>query len=270
MSLPPYLILHKNVGETPLEVLENWRQGTPEASGVPLAYAGRLDPMAEGKLLMLIGEECKVQTKYHNLDKEYQITITLGLSSDSGDVLGIIKSDTAHSIDKDTIGNVIKNFIGEIEFPYPIFSSKTVLGKPLHTWAIEGRLNEIEIPKRKANIYSIPVTEVYKTTRADLYKNAIAKINSLPKVTDPRKALGNDFRRPEVLASWEKFHSTGNPEDELTQIDLTVVCSSGMYMRTLAELIGEKLNTKGIALKINRTKIGHYDVANRNFSFEYS
>jgi tRNA pseudouridine55 synthase len=270
MSLPPYLILHKNVGETPLEVLENWRKGTPEASGVPLAYAGRLDPMAEGKLLMLIGEECKVQTKYHGLDKEYRITIVLDLASDSGDVLGIINSDSRSNPSQTDIEKAIISFVGEVEFSYPIFSSKTVQGKPLHTWAVEGLLDEIEIPKRTATIYKITDIKTYSISRQELVSKALTKINSLPKVVDPRKVLGNDFRRPEVLASWEKFNNTENISDQFLLIDLTVTCSSGMYMRTLAELIAEKLDTKGLALKIDRTKIGHFDVTNSKFSKEYN
>jgi tRNA pseudouridine(55) synthase len=270
MSLPPYLILHKNVGETPLDVLENWRKGTREASLVPLAYAGRLDPMAEGKLLMLIGDECKVQTKYHGLDKEYQITIALDLASDSGDVLGIINSNNKSKPSQADIEKAVRFFVGEVEFTYPIFSSKTVQGKPLHTWAVEGRLHEIEIPKRTATIYKINDLKTYSISRQELVTKALTKIMSLPKVTDPRKALGNDFRRPEVLASWDKFQNTGDSQDQFLLIDLTVTCSSGMYMRTLAELIAEKLDTTGLALKINRTKIGHYDVTNSEFSKEYN
>lgn len=269
MKLPPYLILHKNVGETPLDVLEKWRQGTREASLVPLAYAGRLDPMAEGKLLMLIGDECKVQSNYHQSDKEYQITIALGLASDSGDVLGIISGNKPILVDEGVVSEVVRRFIREIEFAYPIFSSKTVQGKPLHTWAVEGRLNEIEIPKRKAEIYQISDIKIRTIERADLYVEAMAKVNSLPKVTDPRKALGNDFRRPEVINSWSEFRADGNESDCFTLIDMTVVCSSGMYMRTLAELIAESLNTTGLALKINRTKIGHYDKSTDSWTQEY-
>ena len=265
MSLPPYLILNKKVGETPLEVLENWRKGTPEASGVPLAYAGRLDPMAEGQLLVLIGEECKVQTNYHNLDKEYQITIGFGLHSDSGDVLGIIEETKRGAVAKNDLDNLLAKLLGEIHFPYPIFSAKTVAGKPLHTWAMEGRLNEITIPTRTSQLYRITLDDFKTITRDELVESACAKIALLPTVTDPRKALGNDFRRPDVLASWDKLKNNGLSDDVFFTANLTVTCSSGTYMRTLSEIIAEKLNTSGLALKIARTKIGHYDVANKEW-----
>jgi tRNA U55 pseudouridine synthase TruB len=131
---------------------------------------------------------------------------------------------------------------------------------------MEGRLNEITIPTRTSHLYQISLDDFRTTTRSELVEIARTKIALLPTVTDPRKALGNDFRRPEVLASWDKLNEQGLPEDVFYLCDLTVTCSSGTYMRTLAEIIAEKLGTTGLALKIARTKIGHYDVANNEWS----
>ena len=46
--------------------------------------------MASGKLLILIGDECKNQKKYFGLDKEYEFEVLFGVESDTGDVLGLI------------------------------------------------------------------------------------------------------------------------------------------------------------------------------------
>ncbi len=270
MALPPYIILHKNVGQTPLEVAEAWRRATPEASGVALAYAGRLDPMAEGQLLILIGEECKNQTAYHHLDKTYEVEAILGLASDSGDVLGIIKEDKRVDPSEAQLNEALGKLIGEIELPYPAFSSKTVHGKPLHTWSVEGRLSEITIPTKISTIYKLEVLHSYTITRADLVAKAKTKIALLPPVVDPRKSLGNDFRRPDVLTSWDKVLTEGQLEDEFLVVAFSCTCSSGTYMRTLADQIGQAFGSGGLALSINRTKIGHYDVANQDFSQIYS
>ncbi|HMO78120.1 MAG TPA: hypothetical protein PKA42_02725 [Candidatus Paceibacterota bacterium] len=255
----PYVLLDKKVGETPLEVTETWRSNHPEMSGVPLAYAGRLDPMASGKLLVLIGEECKQQAKYHHLDKEYQVTILFGLESDSGDVLGIINPGVTKELNEELILEILKLLPGEIELPYPIFSSKTVAGKPLHTWAMENRLAEITIPTKTSEIYTLDFNKLSIMNRDEVTKAALQKISLLPKVTDPRKALGNDFRRPSVLASWEVFAKQGQSEDKFFLADITCRCSSGTYMRTLAEVIAKKAGTTGLAFAIHRTVIGHYD-----------
>jgi len=57
----------------------------------PLTYAGRLDPMAEGVLIILVGDECKKKQKYLGLDKEYEIEVLFGLETDTQDILGVIK-----------------------------------------------------------------------------------------------------------------------------------------------------------------------------------
>ena len=47
--------IYKNEGETPLECLERFRVEQPLYKDATLSYAGRLDPMAEGILLVLVG-----------------------------------------------------------------------------------------------------------------------------------------------------------------------------------------------------------------------
>jgi tRNA U55 pseudouridine synthase TruB len=91
-QFPKWIVLQKKRGETPLQVLEAWKKDYikehPDFVNVPMSYAGRLDPMAEGKLLVLIGDECKKQDTYTKLDKEYVVELVLDVKTDTGDVLG--------------------------------------------------------------------------------------------------------------------------------------------------------------------------------------
>lgn len=258
-NMPAFVILEKKVGETPLECLEAWRLNNPEFSNVPLAYAGRLDPMAEGKLLVLLGDECKRQESYHNLDKNYVFSILLGIKSDSKDILGLVNETGPFVAETTAITSVLNKLSGEIELPYPIFSAKTVKGKPLHTWAVEGRLEEITIPTRRSTIYQLKLVDSDFISRAEMVKQALAKIALLPKVTDPRKALGNDFRRGDILPRWQAILKNGDPTDNFQIITLECLCSAGTYMRTLAEVIGSNLGSSGLAWKIKRTEIGIYN-----------
>ena len=59
-----WVVKEKQIGETPLEVAENYRKEAELAADVSIAYAGRLDPMASGKVLLLLGDECKKQKDY--------------------------------------------------------------------------------------------------------------------------------------------------------------------------------------------------------------
>lgn len=278
-----YVVLEKAVGETPLSCAEAWRAKHPEYVDVPLAYAGRLDPMASGKLLVLIGDECKNQTNYHSLDKAYDFSVLFGIESDSLDVLGRLTTylDGDNELSDcvrlglaprsaQSESAIVESLIGDIELPYPRFSAKTVQGKPLHMWTLEGRLDEIEIPTKTSTIYSLALSSTAIITKKDLVEQALTKINSIPEVTDPRKALGNDFRRVDVRQDWNAILENKNIPDEFQIAHFTCVASSGTYMRTLAHLIAQKLNTCGLAWSIHRTHIGTYDPVMKTWTTLYT
>jgi len=260
MSLPPYLILEKAVGETPLACVETCRARHPELTGVPLAYAGRLDPMASGTLLILVGDTCKQQADWHNLDKAYDFSILFGISSDTHDVLGRLTTDpTPPVISATTINAALSPFTGEITLPYPHFSSKTVNGKPLHTWTLENRLSEITIPTKTSTVYSLTLTSLETITRDTLVSEALKKINTIPPVTDPRKALGNDFRRSEIIPDWHHVASSHQLPPHYHIATLHCIASSGTYMRTLAHEIARHCGTMGLAWHIHRSMIGIFN-----------
>lgn len=233
----------------------------PAFQTLPFSYAGRLDPMASGKLLVLIGEECKKQEKYHALDKRYEFSVLFGVSSDTGDCLGRLRdfNTIVPQVTQNDTDLILPELVGGISFPYPWFSAKTVAGKPLHTWTLEGRLSEITIPTQNSTVYKLDCTKVETKTRQKIYKEVIKKINLIPPVTEKRKKLGNDFRRVDVRADWEKFLNAGDVHDQFAIAQIVCICSSGTYMRSLAEEIGKKLsNTPSLAYHIHRTHIGHY------------
>jgi len=256
--MQPYVTLQKAVGQTPLHSLQLYQTKHPEMIEVPMAYAGRLDPMAEGKLLVLLGDECKVQEKYHNLDKEYLFEVLFGVSSDTADVLGLLEMCQVPTISPESIKSILPKFIGDIELPYPHFSSKTVQGKPLHVWKLEGRIGEIEIPTKRSTIYRLELQSLSSYSAQEVFKYASKKIETIPKVTEESKTLGNDFRRADVRLCWQAFMDKNEAEKKYFVARFICIASSGTYMRTLAGLIAKELHTCGLAYSINRTKIGTY------------
>lgn len=249
--------IHKKVGETPLHAIEAYRERMGIDRGIPLAYAGRLDPMAEGKLIVLIGEACKDQLNYHALDKEYVVKILLGLKSDSGDILGLASKGVPVHPPKAAVANALTQLVGDITLPYPAFSSKPVAGKPLFLHTLEGTLKNIKIPHKRSRIYRLSLLDCATLSSDALKEHILAKIDLLPLVTEPSKAYGRDFRRAEIQDRW---HEVLVPEDTYAYPVLTIrcVCSSGTYMRSLAEALGDALGTTGMALSIKRTNIGTY------------
>lgn len=252
-----YAVIEKAVGETPLQAIEQFREDELIQKDQPLAYAGRLDPMASGQLLVLIGDECKKQEKYHGLDKGYRFSVLFGVSSDTEDVLGRLTFEKPfHPVKKD-IDKIAKSLRGNVTLPYPHFSSKTVAGKPLHVWTLEGRIDEIEIPIKESRIYKLLCVNVETKRTEDIYEETIEKIDSLPTVTETSKALGADFRRKDVRADWQLWREMF-PKANWSIATFDCIASSGTYMRSLAKLIGKELNTQALAYSIHRTDIGRY------------
>ena len=60
-----------------------------------ISYIGRLDPLASGIIIYLEGDELKDRDKYMNMDKTYKFNIVLGMSTDTGDCLGMIRQINA-------------------------------------------------------------------------------------------------------------------------------------------------------------------------------
>ncbi len=249
-------ILWKKSGETPLQAIEAWKREHPDYMPLPATYAGRLDPMAEGKLLVLFGEECKRQKQYHALDKEYEIEVLFDIESDTGDALGLASlQETETVVEQEKLSTVLKQEQGVHERAYPIFSSKTVQGKPLFLHALEGTIGAIEIPTHTEHLYTLSVQERYRLDSDTLKTRIEAFLSRVPKTNEPSKMLGADFRITEVRESWMRVFAHAK-ERSFAVLKLRVECASGAYMRTLASRIGEAFQTKALALSIKRTRIG--------------
>lgn len=256
--MPPYVMLYKELGKTPLETLTAYKAEHPELRDVPMAYAGRLDPMAEGLLIVLLGDECKVQERYHAYDKEYVFEILFGMRSDTGDILGLTTSCTQAPLTVNDIKATLRELQGAITLPYPHFSSKTVQGKPLHVWKLEGRIDEIVIPTKESVVHKLDLLSLRIIDGASLRSSVHERIDSVSKVNDPRKSLGKDFRREDVLALWDTHLASPTNQKEFLIAQVRCIASSGTYMRSLAEVIATKLGTCGLAYSIRRTRIGTY------------
>lgn len=252
-----YEVLEKKVGQTPLVALETWRSAHPEYSRTAACYAGRLDPMASGKLLILIGEECKNQRAYTNLDKEYEIEVLVGAGSDTGDVLGLPSLSKEVGIDMKKISEVLSRERGAHTRAYPSFSSKTVRGKPLFLHTLEGTISAIDIPTHIEHVYRIQHKGAYTMSSADLKVRVATFLSRVPRTSEPSKKLGEDFRVDAVQRAWEELFKSA-PERQFLVLRLKVTCASGTYMRSLAGRIGEALGSRGLALSIHRSRIGKY------------
>lgn len=238
------LVIYKKKGETPLQALNCLREERPELVNETLSYAGRLDPLAEGLMLVLVGEENKNREKYLGLDKTYVTEILCGVSTDTHDLLGLVMEVELKEIALEKFTETINSFVGKFAQKYPVFSSKTVGGVQLHELSRKGEI--VDIPEHEVSLHSVEVISHKKATEKDVLGNALFSADLV---------LG-DFRQKEIKEKWAVSLQSENMELVLFEVELNV--SSGFYVRQLAYDLGEKLGVPALAYSIKRTKVGEW------------
>ena len=241
--------IHKPLGISPLDTIKTLKENHPELKDEKMTYAGRLDPMAEGVLLILAGKAVHKKEKYLKLDKEYEGEILFGFETDTYDILGLSKrkkQPTSITV----LDGIIKNLEGEISLPLPPYSSYKIKGKPLFQWAREGKLSEIKIPMRQTKINSAEMLSLGKVSGKKLLSAIEQKIS----------LIKGDFRQKEILAKWQKVLSGNKNDYQIAKIKIS--CSSGTYIRSVAHYLGKELKTGAVLLGLKRTRVGNFDIKN--------
>lgn len=242
--------IHKPVGLTPLQAIEEFRLVCPEYSECKLGYAGRLDPMARGVLVVLVGDENLKRKEYERLAKEYEFEVLLGVSSDTYDVMGKIMQVGCALFSEEQIQGVLDGFVGAWEQEYPTYSSAIVSGHPLYWWARHGRISEISIPKKKVCVESVELIEMRRVLGREIVHDVEARVS----------VVQGEFRQEEVLRDWEEFSSEFG--DELFVVArVRLSCSSGVYVRGIADVVGARLGVGAVAYSILRTRVGEFDLS---------
>ena len=246
------IILNKKEGKTPLQALDDFRAQNKSYKDIKMTYAGRLDPLVSGLLLLLAGDKIKEKENYLGLSKEYLFDVLFGFSTDTHDVLGKVQ----HSHILKNVGMLsrkdlerkikdnLKYFIGEFVQEYPMYSSKTVGGKPLFVHARNNNL--VKKPKHIVSVASLKFIKIKSITANNLLLNIKRRI----------ALVRGDFRQEEILKIWNK--KLKNEGDKFFVVSFRVKCGSGMYVRKLAHDLGERMGTPALAFRIKRTMIGKW------------
>jgi tRNA pseudouridine55 synthase len=240
---------NKKYTETLAKTLERFRQKYPEYNNEKVTYAGRLDPMAEGLLMLLTGNDVHKKNDFLNLDKTYEVEFFFGAETDTYDVLGLINKTTHLSDNFDLeLEKVLAKKIGKFKQAYPPYSSKPVMGKPLFVWSRENKLNEIEIPEREVNIFDISYLDKKEIDNLEFKQALIDSIN----------AVDGDFRQDQIIKKWQHYFETAQTSQSFIIYSMRVQASSGTYMRSLVVDIGKRLGISACTLKIKRTEVGKF------------
>jgi len=171
-----------------------------------IGHCGTLDPMATGLLMLVIGKATKIQDLLMSEDKEYQGTLTLGITTSSQDKESDIEeTKEVPDFTDEQIHTAFKKYTGPFEQIPPMVSAIKLNGVPLYKLARKG----IVVERKPRSIY----------------------------VTD------------------YTLHRVALPE-----VDFTVNCSKGFYVRTYAHDIGQDLGCGAHLSALRRTRSGKFTV----------
>lgn len=223
------ILVDKPAGMTSFGVVARARRLLKEEFGhkVKVGHTGTLDPFATGLLILLSGKYTKKSGEFLKLDKVYETTIKLGFVSTTGDTEGEISPYSVEELSEVTTEN---------ERARPVTTGASDASPKLSVVKslLDGFIGEIEQTPPKFSAIKINGQRAYKMARA-----------------------GKDFEVPSRKVT---IYNIEILEYEYPILKIRCHVSSGTYIRTLAEDIGEALGTGAYCLELRRLKIGEWDV----------
>lgn len=235
-----FILLYKPAGMSSMQAVTKTKYKLKQYYQVnKIGHTGTLDPFAEGLLLICVGNATKFASLFLNATKTYVCEIAFGTQTDTGDHTGnIINQQDRKNIDNNTgkygqdpshpteeeMKQVLTQFIGkQMQKPHA-FSAVHI--KVEASDNINPNKQHASTSKRAYEI-ARKGPEALKQLEAQIEPKEI-EIHSLN------------------LLSYKKGYAT-----------LEVSCSSGTYVRVLAEDIAKALGTYGHLSKLIRTNIAN-------------
>ena len=149
------IVIDKPSGKTSFDIVRDIR-GILKIDKV--GHTGTLDPLATGVLPVCINEATKLVRFFSQDDKEYEVTMLLGIETDTLDIEGKIVTRHEPDVRITDVEKVIGSFVGEIEQKPPKYSAIKYKGKPLYKWMREGV--DVDPPVRTIKIYKITIKDI--------------------------------------------------------------------------------------------------------------
>lgn len=140
-----------------------------------VGHTGTLDPNATGVLPLLLNQGTKLSKYLIEHDKQYEVTLKLGIKTETADGEGkILEEEKVNwKIVKEKLEDVIKSMEGKQQQIPPMYSAIKVKGKKLYEYARSGQTVEIE--PREIEIYEIILEEIKEKENQILLKVSCSK-----------------------------------------------------------------------------------------------
>ena len=149
-----FLLINKPKGITSFGVI---RKARKVLNMRKIGHAGTLDPMAEGLLILALGEGTKLLEYLIKQNKTYEAEITFGSVSDTYDAEGEITKISNEEISIEDIKKALKNFQGKIQQIPPKYSALKINGQKAYELARKG--DDVKMKAREVEIYDLEILD---------------------------------------------------------------------------------------------------------------
>ncbi|MCK9352383.1 MAG: hypothetical protein WCT49_06795 [Candidatus Paceibacterota bacterium] len=237
-----------------------------------MGHAGTLDPLASGLMIIGVNDGTKKMSEFLKLPKTYVADILLGKKSETGDMEGkIIEERSIEGITDEKIRETVENFSGKHSLAVPMYSAIKVGGRPLYSIArkieagktlTEKEMNAVP-PVKEMEVISAKLLEIKRGSSPDGGCTSVRMFGE-----DTECGNGETFRTgvsrsqagPRTLRWQPQSGDIGGYDNIILCVEMRV--SSGSYIRTLGEELGNRLGVPAMLTDLRRSEIGEYSVKN--------
>jgi tRNA pseudouridine55 synthase len=213
------LVVDKPAGPTSHDVVARVRRALDEPR---VGHTGTLDPAATGVLALVLGRATRLAQFLSGTSKSYEAVVRFGFATDTGDAQGrpIDRVGSRAVPSRTVIDGALSEFRGTFLQQPPAFSAKKVGGRRSH------KLARARVRRGHADAEAIAAGA------------AVAVVPALPA---PARVT---VHRLEIVAC------------DADCVTLTLDCSAGFYVRSLAHDLGERLGVGAHLAALRRTRVG--------------
>ena len=220
------LVIDKPAGLTSHDVVDEVRRILRVRR---VGHTGTLDPFATGVLVVMVGRATRLARFLIALEKEYEAVIRLGYATDTGDRTGKPLPAAVEDGDDRQPSRLLSNGSWqEIESALAALRGEIDQVPPMYSAKKQGGQKLYEMARRGEEVERKPV-------RVSIYE-----------------------LEPLHLASRPTAELIKDNGDGTFDFEVRVVCSTGTYVRTLAEDFGKRLGLGAHLAELRRTRVGNF------------
>ncbi len=185
-KLEGFLNISKPIGCTSRDIVNRVQRFVRPAK---VGHAGTLDPLAEGVLVVAIGQGTRLIESVQESQKAYLGVFQLGCTSDSEDTeTPIVPLENPPIPDLDSLSQSCARFVGEIDQVPPQYSALKVQGKRAYDMARRGEKAELKARRVRIDACSVAAYD-YPEMQLDIRCGSGVYVRSLGR--DIGESLGS-------------------------------------------------------------------------------